>query len=64
MGLAQLGGGAIERRAVLDVRRVAQDAGDDVPATMQGVAGLRPYYTVMFVVTLLQVAATLAGLAV
>lgn len=45
-------------------RRVAQDAGDDVPSTMQGVAGLRPYYTVMFVVTLLQIAATLAALAV
>lgn len=45
-------------------RRVAQGAGDDVSSTMQGVAGLRPYYTVMLVTTVLQMAATLAGLAV
>jgi hypothetical protein len=52
------------RAAREHLRRVASGAGDDLSSAMAGVAGLRPYYTVMLVVTLLQVAATLLALVV
>jgi|JI10StandDraft_1071094.scaffolds.fasta_scaffold633751_3 hypothetical protein len=52
------------RAAREHLRRVATGAGDDLSSAMEGVAGLRPYYTVMLVVTLLQVAATLLALVV